>query len=80
MRPVVFSKVDLVGLAGVGCGSKEIGTGVCMSPVVFAEVDLVGLVGVGCGSEEMGTGVGQHVSRGEGDKASGFFLDGTGIG
>ena len=63
-----FPEVELVGLAGIGCGPEEIGTGVKRDVSGEGKISRFFLVGVGCGPEEIETDVGRGVSREREDK------------
>ena len=57
-----------MGLAGIGCGPKEIGTGVERDVSGEGKISRFFLACVGCGPEEIETGVGRGVSREREDK------------
>ena len=72
--PMFFSEV---GLAGIGCGPKEIGIGVERDVSVEGKISGLFLAGVGYRPKEIETGVGWDVSGKGEDTVFGFFFGGV---
>ena len=66
-----------VGLAGIGCGPKEIGIGVERDVSVEGKISGLFLAGVGYRPKEIETGVGWDVSGKGEDTVFGFFFGGV---